>query len=104
MQAQVRHTMIAGEAATCSMVMLELWNGAQGDHERNQLKRLSDILIFLDIDDQVWSMSWQLAAACRRRGVTIPSTDILIIAVAQRHEVQLIHSDKHYDLFFSNIS
>jgi len=90
-----------GEAATCSMIMLELWNGARGAYERSQLRRFADSLAFLSIDEAVWRSSWQLATKCRTSGLTIPPTDLLIIAVAQFHHAPIIHFDRHFDLFFS---
>ena len=101
-QSQVKHLLLAGEAATCSMIMLELWNGAQGDYERSQLQRFAEALQFLDIDNLAWETSWKLATKCRINGLTIPSTDLLIIAVSLRHNVEVIHSDRHFELFFSS--
>jgi predicted nucleic acid-binding protein len=98
-QSQVKHILLTGEAATCSMIMLELWNGAKGDYERSQLRRLTETLTFLDIDADVWRESWDLAKKCRAEGITIPSTDLLIIAVSLRYNAQIVHADKHFDLF-----
>ena len=95
---QIRHLLLSGEAATCSMVLLELWNGARGDYEKSQLWMLEDTLINLTIDDTVWKRSKELASLCHGKGLTIPSTDLLIIAVSLRYDVSLIHSDKHFDL------
>ena len=80
------------------MVLLELWNGARGDYEKSQLWMLEDTLINLTIDDTVWKKSKELASLCHGKGLTIPSTDLLIIAVSLRYDVSLIHSDKHFDL------
>ena len=81
--------------------MLELWNGARGAYERSQLLRFADALTFLSIDEAVWRSSWELATKCRTSGLTIPPTDLLIIAVAQFHHAPIIHFDRHFDLFFS---
>jgi len=95
---QVRHLLLSGEAATCSMVLLELYNGARGDYEKSQLGMLEDTLINLAIDDAVWLRSKELASMCRGKGLTIPSTDLLIISVSLRYDVSLIHLDRHFDL------
>lgn len=34
----------------------------------------------------------------RRKGVTIPYTDILIATIALSHEATLLHVDAHFDL------
>ena len=95
---QVRHLLLTGAAATCPMIVLELWNGARGEYEKSQLKKLDETLIYLDIDDEVWSGAKALSVLCRSNGLTIPSTDLLIISVSRRHGVSLIHSDRHFDL------
>ena len=99
---QVRHVLQTGEAATCSMIMLELWSGARGAYERSQLHRFADSLRFLSIDEAVWRSSWELATRSRTSGLTIPPTDLLIIAVAQFHNAQIIHFDRHFDLYFAS--
>ena len=100
-RSQVTHVLQTGEAATCSMILLELWNGARGAYERSQLRRFADSLTFLTIDEAVWRSSWELATKCRTSGLTIPPTDLLIIAVAQYHHAPIIHFDKHFDLYFA---
>ena len=57
---QVKHLLLSGTAATCPMVMLELWNGTQGEYEKSQLKKLDENLNHLEIDDKVWSMAKDL--------------------------------------------
>ena len=101
-RSQVRQVLQTGEAATCSMIMLELWSGARGAYERSQLRRFADSLRFLSIDEAVWRSSWELATRSRTSGLTIPPTDLLIIAVAQFHDAQIIHFDRHFDHYFAS--
>lgn len=100
---QVKHLLLSGTAATCPMIMLELWNGARGEYEKTQLKKLGETLIKLEIDDEVWSGARELSVLCRTNGLTIPSTDLLIISVSRRHSVSLIHADRHFDLVLQAI-
>lgn len=98
-QSQVKHLLQTGDAATCSMIMLELWNGARGDYERSQLGRIAESLMFLAIDDAAWRESWSIATTARSMGITIPSTDLLIIAVANYHQAELIHCDRYFAMY-----
>ena len=82
------------------MIMLELWNGARGDFEKSQLQRMQDSIAFLDIDNTIWMRSWDLATTCRAHGLTIPSTDLLIIAVAVENDVETLHVDRHFSAYF----
>jgi predicted nucleic acid-binding protein len=46
----------------------------------------------------LWEKAYELAFQLRRKGVTIPYTDILIAATALAHEATLLHVDAHFDL------
>lgn len=96
--AEVRSALEQGEAAWCPLVQLELWNGARGDHEKGVLRQLCEVLPVLPIDDEVWSAAYLLARTARTRGVTVPATDIMVVACARRHGVPLVHADAHFDM------
>jgi predicted nucleic acid-binding protein len=95
---RVANLMREGCAAWCDMVALELWNGARGRHEREQLEKLGRELVLLPTDDQVWSRARRLAERCRSGGVTCPPADLLIAACAAVHGADLEHCDEHFDL------
>jgi len=45
-------------------------------------------------------MSFEL----RRKGITVPYTDILIAACALRTESTVVHADAHFDLMANHVS
>jgi len=90
--------MSEGMACLCEMVMLELWNGVCGKKEKQGLTELEEALRFLPIDWSVWKVAKGLARTCRSRGLTIPTTDLLIFACAQRHDAELEYCDEHFNL------
>ena len=92
---QVRALLEGGEAAWCDMVKLELWNGARGETERRVLREMEEALVLLPTDETVWQTAFRLARSARQSGKTIPATDLLIGACAQRHGVTLAHDDQH---------
>jgi len=96
--ARVRNALEQGKAAWCPLVQLELWNGARGDHEKSVLRELCEVLPELAIDDEVWHAAYLLAEDTRTRGVTVPATDIVVVACARRHGVPLVHADAHFDM------
>ena len=95
---RVETALRAGEACWCPIVQLELWNGARGDTERRVLNDFSAALPVLPMDDAVWSAAYHLARRARRRGITVPATDIAIAACAERHGVPLESADKDFEL------
>ncbi len=88
--------MSEGSAVLCDMVILELWNGARGEKEKQGLTELEEGLRFCSIDGSVWKTAKDLARTCRSRRLTIPTTDLLIFACAKRHDVELEHCDEHF--------
>lgn len=84
--------------ATTPMVLLELLSGARNEKEYRELLEELSALQQLPVSEAVWTRSYQSAFDLRRRGVTAPSTDVLIAAVAQEHQVTLLHADRHFDL------
>lgn len=97
-RSRVEAALRAGEACWCPIVQLELWNGARGDTERQVLTEFAAVLPVLPMDDAVWSAAYQLARRARRRGVTVPATDIAIAACAERHGATLESADKDFEL------
>ncbi len=85
-----------GTAALCDMVLLELWAGAGGAHERGLIARLAADVEVLPIDAEVWKAAHALAQACRAAGVTAPANDLLIAACAEHHGVELLERDAHF--------
>jgi predicted nucleic acid-binding protein len=94
---RVRALLLAGEAAWCAMVKLELWNGARGDHEKRVLRDMEEHIVELDMPAAVWNQAFDLARKTRIAGLTVPATDLLIAACARHHGVALEHRDAHYD-------
>ena len=89
--------LLEGEACWCSLVRLELWNGAHARREGAVLRDLERALPELKIDDDVWAASFDLARRARAKGITVPATDILIAACALHHGAGIETSDSDFD-------
>jgi len=100
-KARVAGLLESGEAAWCPMVRLELWNGARGAHERRVLADMERELPELAIDADVWAAACVLAGEARKKGKTVPSTDILVVACAFQHDVDIEHADSHFEVLKS---
>jgi predicted nucleic acid-binding protein len=93
---RVRDLMREDEAALCEMVLVELWNGAQGDAEKRALRELQEVLPLASINANVWLMAMEVAQKCRGAGVTAPSADVVIAACAFYHGLEMEHCDGHF--------
>jgi len=97
-RARVENILRAGDACWCSMVRLELWNGAGGNQEKKVLRDFERILPELPITEIVWQEAYALARLARAAGITIPSTDLLIAACARHHGAALETADSDFAL------
>jgi predicted nucleic acid-binding protein len=93
----VRELTEDGAAVLCDLVLLELWNGASRTEEARMLRDLERELDAVPTTDDVWRTARAMARACRRKGVSVPATDLLIAACAERHGLGLLHHDAHFD-------
>ena len=96
-RARVGAALRAGTACWCSLVRLELWNGAGGAREKKVLREFERLVPELAIDAAIWSEACVLARRCRAAGVSVPATDILIAACARHHGARLEHADSDFD-------
>ena len=83
---------------TTSLIKLELLGGVNNKREFERLKKRLEALQTVGITDAHWTEAAHLAFHLRRRGLTLPYTDILLSAVAIREEIVLLHADAHFNL------
>ena len=96
-RASVRTATVEGRAVLCDLVLLELWNGAHGASEQRILRELERDLDKVATSPAVWEAASELARTCRKVGVSVPATDLLIAACAEHHGLELLHRDSHFD-------
>jgi predicted nucleic acid-binding protein len=96
-RARVEALLLAGQAAWCPIVRLELWAGVGNDHERHVLRDLATTLLELEITGETWEAAVELGDRCRRAGYAVPAPDLLIAACARQYEVEVEHFDAHFD-------
>jgi predicted nucleic acid-binding protein len=94
----VRDATKQGRAVLCDLVLLELWNGAQGSSEHRVLRELESTVEKVPIPPVIWEAAAELARICRSAGVSAPVTDILIAACAEYYDLEILHRDAHFNL------
>ncbi len=94
---RVMKLMIAGSAAWCDIIAVELWNGARGDYERQKLSELEKEITCLQTTHEVWRLARDLAQRCRHAGKTVPVADLVITACAIFYHASIEYSDAHID-------
>jgi len=94
----VRNAVSAGVAATTPLIILELLQGCRGEEERDALRLNLESLEVLPITQPVWERAYDIGFSLPRRGLTIPTADLIIAAAAIESDCVLLHKDRHYEL------
>jgi predicted nucleic acid-binding protein len=80
------------------LVKVELLAGAKNRNEFSRLKQRLDALPAISLDEETWEAAQRMAFKLRRKGVSIPLVDTIILASAESSGCTLVHKDRHYDL------
>ena len=80
------------------LVKVELLSGTKSHREFERLKQRLDALPEIAIDEETWEAAQKAAFKLRRKGISIPLVDTLILASAASSGCTLVHKDRHYDL------
>jgi predicted nucleic acid-binding protein len=100
--ASVRRLLQRDALAVCDPVALELVRGARNVRELNTLRARLALLPACAVAPSTWTRAHDVLEGLalhrggRHRGV--PPMDLLIAAVAEEHELPVLHDDAHFDL------
>jgi predicted nucleic acid-binding protein len=101
---RIDHLLKENALITTGMIKLEILGGTKTETEFQRLKRRLDALDSVETDTPLWEKSYDLAFKLRRKGITVPYTDILIAACALKLGSTVVHADAHFDLMAGHIS
>ncbi len=85
------------------IIKLEILTGTKSKSEYQRLKKRLTALDNIGTNENIWDTAFELAFNLRRKGLTIPHTDILIAACALYEDCILIHADNHFDLIAQHV-
>jgi len=94
----VKQAIVSGHAVTSPIIVLELLQGCRSVEERDSLRTKLESLDLLPIIPAVWEQAYDLGFSLRRRGLTIPTADLIIAALALENKTFLVHHDEHFEM------
>jgi hypothetical protein len=83
-------------AATCPPVFLEILQGCRSETEYRRMKERFESLHFFEASAQTWETTYRIGFKLRTKGLTVPTIDILIAAIAIENRLLLLHHDRHF--------
>jgi tRNA(fMet)-specific endonuclease VapC len=93
---QVAQLISTGGARLCGVVAAELLQGVKTEKDAAKLQMLIDRVPSLPTVEADWHAAGNKLQTLRAQGITLPLTDALIWAVAQRHGAVVLTVDKHF--------
>lgn len=98
----LKNAISGGTAATSPIIILELLQGCRSEEERSGLRIKLESLDVLPITQAVWEQAYELGFSLRSKGLTIPTVDVIIAALALENDCTVLHQDKHYEMIASH--
>ncbi len=97
-KAEVDMLISQGQAAITGLVLTELLSGAKTQREFRELREGLSSLARFDPTARTWERAAEFAFELRRKGISVPTADVLIMTVAWENECSLLHADRHFEL------
>lgn len=94
----IKEVITADLVAVNGIIVVEILSGISKELEFNKVA--SDFKGFhsLSLSEESFFEASSLGSSLRRKGVTVPSTDLIIAASAIKNNAMLHHLDSHFDL------
>lgn len=93
----LKNLLRSGQVALVGMVLAEILQGVRDPREARLVKSSLESLPFIEIEVAVWRKAGEISASLRRKGLTIPLSDIIIASAAITGGCEVFTLDPHFD-------
>ena len=91
-------TLIEAErVVTTGIILAELLQGVRNQGEATRVSELLSALESYEMTNALWIKAGNLSANLRRKGATLPLSDIAIATLAIHNNAEVLTIDKHFD-------
>jgi len=95
---QVVYALNSLSAVTTNIITMELLQGCRDDMEYKKMRSRLEALELMTLNEDVWETAYSAGYSLRKKGITVPSVDIMIASLAKVHDCTLLHHDRHFKL------
>jgi predicted nucleic acid-binding protein len=86
-----------GEIRITGPVVYELLQGAKTKKDADLIKEVTHALPDVAVTHETWLLAGDLFFDLRRKGVTLPPSDVLLSALAIENNCSIFTTDNHFD-------
>ena len=79
------------------LVVYELLQGAKNKKDADLIKEVTQALPIAEVALKTWLLAGDLFFDLRRRGITLPPSDVLLSAIATENDCSLFTIDNHFN-------
>ena len=84
------------EICVAGIILTELLQGAKVKNEFNSILESIVALPFLETTMETWIKAGEISFSFRRKGITIPTTDLIISSLALEYDCSILTLDPHF--------
>ena len=93
----VEHLIRENSVYSCGIVLFELMQGVKSDSEKKIILDILSDLPYVEMTTSLWQRAGELSASLKRKGLSLPLSDIFIATLAIEHNLQIFTLDKHFE-------
>lgn len=97
MAENVEAALVQGEVVTCGVVLFELLQGIKSPREEALVLNAFQAISHLEMTSILWIKAGRLSSQLRKKGHTLPLSDIIIATLALENSCSLLTVDRHFD-------
>jgi Predicted nucleic acid-binding protein, contains PIN domain len=94
---ELRRLIQKGVLVITGPVVFELLQGAKNKKDADLIKEVTRGLPLIEVTHEIWLSAGDLYFDLRRKGITIPPSDVLLAAIAIDNNWSLFTTDNHFD-------
>lgn len=83
-------------AVVSGIILAELLTGVHKDKDQDFLEESFLGLPFLEATREIFAAAGKMGATLRKKGITMPVSDLLIAAMARAHSLTVLTLDNHF--------
>ncbi|HCL90383.1 MAG TPA: hypothetical protein DHW70_03570 [Candidatus Atribacteria bacterium] len=93
------------QSATTGIIILELLQGIKTKKEYEEIFSDLSALHYFEENKEIWEKASLLGFKLRRKGKTVPSTNLLIASISLYYNLNILHADNHFEIIklYSNL-
>lgn len=84
-------------ACTCGIVLCELMQGIKSEAEKASILSILSELPYIEMTTALWQEAAGLSQTLKKKGLTLPLSDIFIASIAIARNLSIFTLDKHFE-------